>query len=94
MEEFLTDQLAVNQSEQVMDDAKNTNNRIDAWRSIARFAGAVIGGVLMSRLPTSKQLYMPAILVGIGCILLYSYSICYEVSSGDHEEKSMNLGGF
>ncbi|GLT45887.1 hypothetical protein SLA2020_196860 [Shorea laevis] len=91
MEEFLTDQLVVKQLEQVTDDVKNTNNRIDAWRFIARFAGAIIGGVVISNSSSSKQLYIPAIFVGIGCIFCYSYSICYEVSSGDHQAERHEL---
>ncbi|GLU06959.1 hypothetical protein SLE2022_239420 [Rubroshorea leprosula] len=92
MNEFLTNQLAASESEQVIDDAKKPNNRIDAWRFIAKFAGTVIGGVLISsNLPIGKWPFIPAILVGIGCIFCYSYSKCFEVSSGDHEGEKHEL---
>ncbi|GKV39893.1 hypothetical protein SLEP1_g47593 [Rubroshorea leprosula] len=84
-------QLAVNQLEQGIDDANKTNNRIDAWTFIARFAGAVLGGVLLSDSSKSKQLYIPAIFVGIGSIFCYSYSICYKVSLGDHKGQKHEL---
>ncbi|GKV39894.1 hypothetical protein SLEP1_g47594 [Rubroshorea leprosula] len=92
MNEFLTNQLAASELEQVIDDAKKPNNRIDAWRFIAKFAGTVVGGVLISsNLPIGKWPFIPAILVGIGCIFCYSYSICFEVSSGDHEGEKHEL---
>ncbi|GKV39896.1 hypothetical protein SLEP1_g47596 [Rubroshorea leprosula] len=91
MNKFLIDQLAVSE-EQVTDDAGNPNNPIDGWGFIARVAGAAIGGVLTSsKLPIRNWPFIPAILVGIGCVFFYSYRICYEVSSRDHQGEKHEL---
>ncbi|GKV39889.1 hypothetical protein SLEP1_g47589 [Rubroshorea leprosula] len=91
--EQVAGQPTVNQSEQVTDQPAVNQSKlvIDAWWFIAGLAGAVMGGLRISRLPTSAQLFISAILVGIGCISVYYYSKRYEVSSGDHEGEKHEL---
>ncbi|GKV51847.1 hypothetical protein SLEP1_g58471 [Rubroshorea leprosula] len=91
--EQVAGQPTVNQSEQVTDQPAVNQSKlvIDAWWFIAGLAGALMGGLLISSYSTSAQLFISAILVGIGCISVYYYSKRYEVSSGDHEGEKHEL---